>query len=83
MEKSAIERTIAAVWRIESARLLGGLVRMVRDMRLAEDLAWGRDYFVPWLWRRARGRTAGDDRTAKQPSLLPVRAATPASERER
>jgi len=39
VEETAIERTIAAVWRIESARLLGGLVRMVRDMRLAEDLA--------------------------------------------
>jgi RNA polymerase sigma factor (sigma-70 family) len=39
VEGAAIEKTIAAVWRIESARLLGGLVRMVRDVRLAEDLA--------------------------------------------
>lgn len=31
--------TIEAVWRIESARLLGGLVRVVRDLGLAEDLA--------------------------------------------
>jgi RNA polymerase sigma-70 factor (ECF subfamily) len=31
--------TIEAVWRIESARLLGGLVRVVRDLSLAEDLA--------------------------------------------
>ena len=30
---------IDAVWRIESARLIGGLVRMVRDVGLAEDLA--------------------------------------------
>jgi RNA polymerase sigma factor (sigma-70 family) len=30
---------IAAVCRIESARLIGGLVRMVRDVGLAEDLA--------------------------------------------
>jgi RNA polymerase sigma factor (sigma-70 family) len=30
---------IEAVWRIESARLIGGLVRMVRDVGLAEDLA--------------------------------------------
>ncbi|HEU5298786.1 MAG TPA: RNA polymerase sigma factor [bacterium] len=34
-----MERTIEAVWRIESARLIGGLVRMVRDVDLAEDLA--------------------------------------------
>ncbi len=30
---------IEAVWRIESARLIGGLVRFVRDVALAEDLA--------------------------------------------
>lgn len=32
-------RAIEAVWRIESARLIGGLVRVVRDVGLAEDLA--------------------------------------------
>jgi RNA polymerase sigma factor (sigma-70 family) len=32
-------RAIDAVWRIESARLIGGLARMVRDVGLAEDLA--------------------------------------------
>ncbi|HEY5547409.1 MAG TPA: RNA polymerase sigma factor [Gemmatimonadaceae bacterium] len=32
-------RAIEAVWRIESARLIGGLVRIVRDVGLAEDLA--------------------------------------------
>ena len=32
-------RAIEAVWRIESARLIGGLVRIVRDVDLAEDLA--------------------------------------------
>jgi len=31
--------TIEAIWRIEAARLIGGLVRFVRDMDLAEDLA--------------------------------------------
>ncbi|MDA0183063.1 RNA polymerase sigma factor [Solirubrobacter phytolaccae] len=30
---------IEAVWRIESARLIGGLARMVRDVGVAEDLA--------------------------------------------
>jgi RNA polymerase sigma-70 factor, ECF subfamily len=34
-----IQRTIDAVWRIESPRLIAGLVRMVRDVGLAEDLA--------------------------------------------
>jgi RNA polymerase sigma-70 factor (ECF subfamily) len=32
-------RAIEAVWRIESARLIGGLARLVRDVGLAEDLA--------------------------------------------
>src|SRR5438046_4451313 len=32
-------RAIDAVWRIESARLIAGLARMVRDVGLAEELA--------------------------------------------
>ena len=34
-----IRRTIDAVWRIESARLIASLARMVRDVGLAEELA--------------------------------------------
>ncbi len=34
-----MQRTIDAVWRIESARLIAGLARMVHDVGLAEDLA--------------------------------------------
>jgi RNA polymerase sigma-70 factor, ECF subfamily len=34
-----IARTIEAVWRIESLRLIAGLARAVRDVGLAEDLA--------------------------------------------
>src|SRR5437016_7574076 len=36
---SDIRRAIDAVYRIESARLIAGLARMVRDVGLAEDLA--------------------------------------------
>jgi RNA polymerase sigma-70 factor (ECF subfamily) len=36
---AAANRAIEAVWRIESARLIAGLARMVRDVGLAEDLA--------------------------------------------
>jgi RNA polymerase sigma-70 factor (ECF subfamily) len=32
-------RAVEAVWRIESARLIAGLARMVRDVGVAEDLA--------------------------------------------
>ncbi len=38
---SDIHRTIDAVWRIESARLVASLTRLVRDVGLAEDLAQG------------------------------------------
>jgi RNA polymerase sigma-70 factor, ECF subfamily len=34
-----VTRTIEAVWRIESARLIAGIARLVRDVGLAEDLA--------------------------------------------
>jgi RNA polymerase sigma-70 factor (ECF subfamily) len=34
-----LHRTIDAVWRIESARLIAGLARIVRDVGLAEELA--------------------------------------------
>jgi RNA polymerase sigma factor (sigma-70 family) len=36
---SAAHRAIDAVWRIESAKLIAGLTRIVRDVGLAEDLA--------------------------------------------
>ena len=34
-----IHRTIDAVWRMESAKVIAGLARMVRDVGLAEELA--------------------------------------------
>jgi RNA polymerase sigma factor (sigma-70 family) len=39
MAPSATNRAIDAVWRIESARLIAGLTRLVRDVAVAEDLA--------------------------------------------
>ena len=39
MGASATHRAIDAVWRIESARLIAGLTRCVRDVAVAEDLA--------------------------------------------
>src|SRR5512140_3974124 len=39
MPAPEIHRTIEAVWHIESARLIAGLARIVRDVGLAEDLA--------------------------------------------
>jgi RNA polymerase sigma factor (sigma-70 family) len=61
---------VAAVWRIESGRLIAGLARLVRDVPLAEDLAqdalvaaleqWPRDGVPPapeaWLMTVAKRR---------------------------
>ena len=39
MPAADVNRTIDAVWRIESARLIAGVARLVRDVGIAEDLA--------------------------------------------
>ncbi|HSY06842.1 MAG TPA: RNA polymerase sigma factor [Steroidobacteraceae bacterium] len=39
MTATDVHRTIDAVWRIESARLIAGLTRLVRDVGRAEELA--------------------------------------------
>ena len=38
-DRIQVDRTIDAVWRIESARLIAGLTRIVRDIGIAEELA--------------------------------------------
>ncbi len=68
--KVQVHRAIDAVWRIESARIIAGVARMVRDVGLAEELAqdalvaaletWPRDG-VPdnpgaWLMTTAKRR---------------------------
>src|SRR6202795_261116 len=39
MTATDTHRAIDAVWRIESARIIAGLTRIVRDVGVAEDLA--------------------------------------------
>src|SRR6266567_2735252 len=39
MARADVHAAIDAVWRIESARLIAGLTRIVRDVGLAEELA--------------------------------------------
>jgi RNA polymerase sigma-70 factor (ECF subfamily) len=53
MDEGPARRTIDAVWRIESPRLIAGLARMTRDVGRAEDLA--QDALVAALetWPRA------------------------------
>ncbi|MEE1819695.1 MULTISPECIES: SGNH/GDSL hydrolase family protein [unclassified Streptomyces] len=38
------------------------------------ELRWAGTFLGPWLGRRLRGRSSGDERRAKRPELLPVTA---------
>lgn len=74
-------RTVEAVWRMESARLIGALTRLVRDVGLAEQLA--QDAFVlaleqwpeqgvpdnPGAWLMATARHKAVDLVRRQRSL--------------
>ncbi|GAA4097083.1 MULTISPECIES: SGNH/GDSL hydrolase family protein [Actinomadura] len=37
-----------------------------------EDLRWARTYLLPWIGRRATGRSSGDGRAPKRPTPLPL-----------
>ncbi|RFU38518.1 SGNH/GDSL hydrolase family protein [Actinomadura logoneensis] len=37
-----------------------------------EDVYWARTYLLPWIGRRATGRSSGDGRSAKRPEALPL-----------
>ena len=41
------------------------------DLR-REDIRWARTYLLPWLGRRATGRSSGDGRRPKRPTPLPL-----------
>ena len=72
------KRAIEAVWRIESARLIAGLARMVQDVGLAEDLAqdalvaalekWPNDGVPdnPGAWLMATAKNRAIDRMRRQ-----------------
>ncbi|MBN9152603.1 MAG: SGNH/GDSL hydrolase family protein [Microbacterium sp.] len=50
--------------------------RTWREAR-AVDLVWAREYFVPWVLRRLRHQSSGDNVTAKRPEPLPVTTLAP------
>jgi lysophospholipase L1-like esterase len=39
---------------------------------IAAEVRWQRNYFLPWIWRHLRGRSSGDGRGPKRPSLSPL-----------
>ena len=78
MNEADVNRTVEAVWRIESARLIAGLARTVRDVGLAEDLAqeallaaleqWPRVGIPdnPGAWLMSAARNRGIDRIRRE-----------------
>ncbi|MEV5573388.1 SGNH/GDSL hydrolase family protein [Spirillospora sp. NPDC052269] len=40
--------------------------------RAGAEVMWAGSFLGPWVWRRVRGRSSGDGRSAKRPELLPV-----------
>jgi RNA polymerase sigma factor (sigma-70 family) len=81
MEATAVQRTIDAVWRIESAKLIAALARLTRDVGVAEELA--QDALVsaleqwpasgipdhPGAWLMATARNRAIDRLRHQRML--------------
>jgi RNA polymerase sigma factor (sigma-70 family) len=78
---SATHQAIDAVWRIESAKIVAGVARMVRDIGLAEELAqdalvaalehWPIDGVprTPGAWLMATARNRALDRLRRDKSL--------------
>lgn len=78
VEPEKVRKAIEAVWRIESARLVAGLARLVRDVGLAEDLAqdalvaalerWPLDGLPerPGAWLAATARRRAIDRARRE-----------------
>ena len=81
MTTDPTHRAIEAVWRVESTRLIGALVRLVRDVALAEDLAqealvaaletWPRAGIPanPGAWLVTTARNRGLDAVRRQRSV--------------
>ncbi|WP_159681251.1 RNA polymerase sigma factor [Luteimonas sp. 9C] len=74
MDTAALHRTIETLWRDEVPKIIGGLMRVVRDLDLAEELAqdalvaalerWPRDGLPdnPGAWLMTTARNRGIDR---------------------
>ena len=51
-------------------------------IRVGSDVRWARRHLVPWISRRLRGVSSGDDVTAKRPELRPVRHQQPSASQD-
>ena len=54
------------------AEASGSPTRLPFKSRTYGQLHWTQDKFMPWVWRRLRGRSSADGRTPKRPRLEPL-----------
>jgi RNA polymerase sigma factor (sigma-70 family) len=64
MAPHAVGRLVEAVWRMESARIVGALARMLRDVGLAEELAQDAMLQALETWPQAFPETGAPDNPA-------------------
>ncbi|MEW1961528.1 GDSL-type esterase/lipase family protein [Microbacterium sp. NPDC077644] len=50
---------------VPHAETLGALDQVLHDADATTRAVWWREHALPWVWRRMRGRVAGDGRVAK------------------
>ena len=50
---------------VPHAETLGALDQVLHDVDSTTKAQWWREHALPWVWRRVRGRGAGDGRVAK------------------
>ena len=50
---------------VPHAETLGALDQVLHDVDATSRTVWWREHALPWVWRRMRGRVAGDGRVAK------------------
>jgi phosphatidylinositol alpha 1,6-mannosyltransferase len=58
---------------VPHAETLGALDQVLHDAEARTQTAWWREHALPWMWRRMRGRVAGDGRTAKHDDYVYIR----------
>jgi len=51
---------------------LGERPRLDKKQQRDADLEWAKAYAVPWVQRRLKGTSSGDDVSAKRPALQPI-----------
>jgi lysophospholipase L1-like esterase len=54
------------------AQASGGATRLPFSARTYGQLRWAREKFMPWVWRRLRGKSSADGRVPKRPRLEPL-----------